>query len=217
MNQPEPLPIFLAGDDEPSARLREFAFGALVARPAPVDPGLLAELSGMDRDAVEASLHRLVEAGRIDRDASGGVLGAAGLTIADAPHGLHLGDHHYRTWCAFDAIGIPASLGMDARIETGCAVCGRAIEVEMVGGRAPGADPARLWLSDGGADMRADFCTPTVLLCSESHARDWAGRQGGRGQALDLQAAAAEGDRSWRSAARVALAMRDGTKTAQRW
>ena len=217
MTQPEPLPIFLAGDDEPSARLREFAFGALVARPAPVDPDLLAKLSGLDRDAVEASLRRLVEAGRIDRDASGGVLGAAGLTIADGPHALKLGDHQYRTWCAFDAIGIPAALGMDARVETACTVCGRAIEVDLVGGRAPGADPARLWLSDGGADMRADFCTPTVLLCSESHAREWAVRQGGRGQVLDLQSAAAEGDRSWRSAADVALAMREGAKTARRW
>lgn len=216
MTQPEPLPIFLAGDDAPSARLREFAFGALVARPVPVDPDLLAELSGLDPDVVEASLRRLVEAGRIDRDASGGVLGAAGLTIADAPHGLNLGDHQYRTWCAFDAIGIPAALGMDARIETACAVCGRAIEVRMVGGRAPEPDPARLWLSDGGADMRADFCTPTVLLCSESHARDWADRQGGRGRALDLRSAAAEGDRSWRSAADVALIMRDEAKTAPR-
>ncbi len=208
VTRPEPLPIFLAGDDEPSARLREFAFGALVARPAPVDPDLLARLSGLDRDAVEASLRRLVEAGRIDRDASGGVLGAAGLTIADGPHGLKLGDHQYRTWCAFDAIGIPAALGTDARIETACAVCGRAIEIEMIEGRAPVANPARLWLSDGGADMRADFCTPTVLLCSESHAREWADRQGGRGQALDLVRAAAEGDRSWCSAADVALAMR---------
>lgn len=170
MTEPAPLPIFLAGDDQASARLREFAFGALIDEAAPVAPERLVELSGLDADAVAASLQRLADAGRIDRDAEGRVMGAAGLTVADAPHGLTLVGHGYRTWCAFDTIGIPASLGEDATINTACAVCGRAIEVDVVEGHPPASDPARLWLAEGCADMRADFCTPTVLLCSEAHA-----------------------------------------------
>jgi len=55
--------------------------------------------------------------------------------------------------------------------------------------------------------MRADFCTPTVMLCSLVHAEEWAARQGQHGAILDLEAAAAEGSRSWRSAADVALAL----------
>ena len=233
----ETLPIFLAGDDEASARLREFAFGALVANPEPVDVARLATLSGLDRSIVGAALLRLAAAGRIDRDDTGRVLGAAGLTIADAPHGLELGGHAYRTWCAFDAIGIPAALGADARIETTCPVCDRQISIALAVGRPPASGDAptlgeasnpvdpnahgdaptpgdraapggvRLWLSDGGADMRADFCTPTVLLCSREHALEWADRQGGHGRVLDLAEATIEGAQSWRSAADVAISM----------
>ncbi|MEO8461939.1 MAG: organomercurial lyase [Chloroflexota bacterium] len=200
-------PVFLAGDDEPSARLREFAFAALVREPKPVDPADLIAMSGFEPDAVDAALDRLGAAGRIDRDASGRVLGAAGLTIADGPHGLTMSGHDYRTWCAFDALGIPAALRTDARLATSCAVCDREIEVEVVGGEAPANEPVRLWLSAGGADMRADFCTPTVMLCSLAHAEEWAGRQGQHGTILDLEAAAAEGATSWRSAADVALGL----------
>jgi alkylmercury lyase len=209
----ETLPVFLAGDDEASARLREFAFGALVAAPKPVDVARLTTLSGLDPAVVDASLGRLAAAGRIDRDEAGRVMGSAGLTIADAPHGLELGGHDYRTWCAFDAIGIPAALGADARIETACPVCDKHISIKLAAGHpsergpATAADKARLWLSDGGADMRADFCTPTVLLCSDEHALEWADRQEGRGRALDLAEAVVEGAQSWRSAADVALAM----------
>ncbi len=211
---PGTLPIFLAGDDEASARLREFAFGALLAAPVPVDVDTLATLSGLARSMVESSLGRLAAAGRVDRDEDGRVLGSAGLTIAEGPHGLQLGGHQYRTWCAFDAIGIPAALGVDAHIETACPVCDRDITIELVAGlapvpgRVPAADAARLWLSAGGADMRADFCTPTVLLCSQEHASVWSERQQGRGTALDLTDAVVEGAASWRSAADVALAMK---------
>ncbi len=207
MAESTPLPVILAGDDDASMRLREVAFGALVADPAPVEAARLVDASGLDRATVDAALGRLADAGRIDRDPSGRVLGAAGLTIADGPHGLTLGGHAYRTWCALDAIGIPAALGADARVETACAVCGRALSVEISGGRPQAGDAARLWLSAGGANMRLDFCTPTVLLCSDAHAREWGERHGGHGEVIDLDATARHGEGLWRSAADTALAM----------
>jgi alkylmercury lyase len=195
----------IAVGDDLSARLRDLAFGTLVDAPTPVETDRLATLSGMDLASVQKSLDALARAGLIDRDESGRLVGSAGLTIADGPHGLLLGDHRYHTWCAFDAIGIPAALGWDAQIETACAVCGRTISVQMTAGVAPAGTPARLWLSAGGRDMRADFCTPTVLLCSDEHARAWADRHGHHGRALTLERAAVEGAMDWRSAADVAL------------
>ena len=133
------------------------------------------------------------------------MLGAAGMTLADGPHGLEIDGHAFRTWCAFDAVGIPAALAVDARIETACGVCGQPISVDVRAGR-PSPDPSpRLWLAAGGADMRADFCTPSVLLCSEAHAQAWAERQAGRGKALSLTQAAEEGARNWASVAATAM------------
>lgn len=197
-------PVFLEGGDELAVQVRELAFGLLLHTRAPVETSSLAVLSQTDPTMVESTLDVLARAGRIDRDEQGRALGSAGLTLAHGPHGLEIGGHAFRTWCAFDALGIPAALETDARVETACAVCGRSISVELQDGRATVAGNAILWLSAGGADMRADFCTPTVLLCSEAHAHIWAERQAGRGKALGLTAAVAEGALNWASAATTA-------------
>lgn len=194
-------PVFLEGGDDLAVQVRELAFGLLLHGRAPVEVSSLAAHSQADATAVESTLDALARAGRIDRDEQGRVLGSAGLTLAHGPHGLEIGGHAFRTWCAFDALGIPAALEADARVETACGVCGRSISVELREGRATVAGPALLWLAAGGADMRADFCTPTVLLCSEAHAHVWAERQAGRGRALGLPTAVAEGARNWASAA----------------
>lgn len=200
----ENRPVFLAGGDELAVRLRELAFGVLLRTKNPVEPATLASLADSDEGQVAATLDGLARAGRIDRDEEGRVLGAAGLTLGDGPHGLALDGHRFRTWCAFDALGIPAALGGDARVETACGVCGRRIEVDFREGRPTGRTSARLWLSAGGADMRADFCTPTVLLCSPAHAEAWAERRDGQGRALTLAEAVDLGATNWASVAATA-------------
>ena len=72
----------------------------------------------------------------------------------------------------------------------------------------------RLWLASGGTDLRADFCDPTVLLCSSGHAAVWAERQGGRGRAVDLAEAAHIGAEGWASCAAAAGVVRDPTRRA---
>lgn len=207
----EARPIFLEGGDELAIELREVAFGLLLATRQAVEPSTLAELTGADVSTVANSLDGLARAGRIDRDDQGRVLGSAGLTIAEGPHGLEVANHAFRTWCAFDALGIPAALAADGHVETTCGVCGRSISVDVHAGQ-PAHDPSpRLWLADGGADMRADFCTPTVLLCSEAHAADWARRQPAGGRALTLAEAADLGAQSWASAAAAAKRVGAGT------
>ena len=70
----------------------------------------------------------------------------------------------FRTWCAYDSIGIAAALQTDASIRTDCAVCGTEIALDTHAGRPPVDRPERLWLASGGTDLRGDFCDPTVLL-----------------------------------------------------
>lgn len=200
-------PVFLKGGDALAVRLRELAFGVLLTTRQPVASATLARLAGADDGQVAEALDGLARTGRIDRDAQGRVLGAAGLTLGDGPHGLAIDGHPFRTWCAFDALGIPAALGCDARVQTACGVCGRPVEIELREGRPKGQTSARLWLSAGGVDMRADFCTPTVLLCSPSHARAWAERHGGHGRALSLAAATDLGATNWASVAATAASL----------
>ncbi|MCI0344730.1 MAG: hypothetical protein L0221_04690 [Chloroflexi bacterium] len=198
------LPIFLEGGDDLAVRVREAAFALLLRDRRPVTPHRLAEATGAHQPDVEATLELLAGQGRIDRDEAGRVMGSAGLTLGAGPHRLEIDGQAFRTWCGFDAIGIPAALGVDARIDTQCPVCQGSIGVDLRAGRPVGRTDGVLWLSAGGADMRADFCTPTVLLCSEAHARVWARRQAGRGRALTLDEAVDEGARSWSSAAATA-------------
>jgi len=206
----EGKPVVLANRDELAVRLRELAFGALLASAHPVEPSTLARLVGAGKRDIATALEDLAGDGLIDRDAQGRVLGARGLTLGDGPHGLVIDGHAFRTWCAFDALGIPGALGTDAQVRTACGVCRREIEIDLRDGLPSWTSSAVLWLSAGGANMRADFCTPTVLLCSPAHAEVWAERHGGRGRALTLAEAFALGARDWASAASTAAELAGG-------
>lgn len=186
-------------------RVRHTAFALLVrdGRPVSVERLEASLPEDVERAQTSDAVERLAASGHLDRDASGAVVGAGGLTLGDAPHRLLLRGRDYRTWCAYDAVGIPAALGAEGAISTRCGVCGRAIAV-----RLPAAvdedRPERLWLAAGGTDLRAEFCTPTVLLCSPEHADAWAERQRRRGRVFDLGQAWRLGAGAWASYAREA-------------
>ena len=189
--------------DELDEQVRQAAFGLLVRDGRPVAVGALAASLPTRRDPgpVRDAVARLAASGHLDRDRRGAVVGAGGLTLGDGPHRLVLRERAYRTWCAFDAIGIPAALGAAASVSTRCGVCGQEIALQLPV-RAAAGRPERLWLAAGGTDLRAEFCTPTVLLCSSAHADAWAARQQGRGQALDLAEASRIGAAEWAAYAR---------------
>jgi hypothetical protein len=117
--------------------------------------------------------------------------------LSTGPHHLTLGDAAFRTWCAYEALGVAALLGADAVIDTACRQCGAAISLAFLGGTPDRQGPERLWLADGGADLRGSFCTPTVLLCGEEHGKAWAAAQCGRGRLLDLLEGSAQGGADW--------------------
>jgi len=185
------------------ARVRETAFALLMTGHRPVPPDEVGAVAGIPRADLIPLLDELAAAGWIDRDPDGHVTGSGGLSLTDGPHQLLIGDAAFRNWCAYDSLGIAAATQADATIRTTCPVCGAAIEVRTIGGEPPSHDPARLWLADGGNDLRADFCAPTVLLCSADHAGLWAERQGGRGRAVDLTDGARLGREAWADCARA--------------
>ena len=143
----------LPGPDE---SLRAVAFALMLAHRIPIG----------------GALDALAEAGWLDRDTVGRVTGAAGLGLDHGTHVVTLAGHGFRTWCAYDALGIASALGADADI-----------------------------------NASANFCPPTVLLCSAAHAEAWATEHGDHGAILGLRQAASRGAREWVECARTAVAL----------
>jgi hypothetical protein len=191
-------------------RIRETAFALLLIERRAIEPEEIASASGAPIPGLATMLDQLAAAGWIDRDAGGRVTGSAGLSLTTGQHRIAIDGTEFQTWCAYDSIGIAAALRTDAAIWTECAVCGRAIELATEGGWPPAARPERLWLAEGGADLRGDFCDPTVLLCSPEHAAAWAERQGGHGRAVDLTEAARLGGEGWASCAAALASVANG-------
>jgi hypothetical protein len=188
-------PLLPAIDD--AGRLRETAFAILVRNRRPLEFDDIARRSGLVPGVVEDVTATLAVAGWLDLDEGGHITGAAGPSLTTGPHGLTLGGAPFRTWCAYDALGIAAALAADALVKTACGQCGGPIRIEFHRGEPHRAGPERLCLADGGDDLRGSFCTPTVLLCGEAHAAAWAEAQGGRGRLLDLAEGARKGGAEW--------------------
>ena len=182
-------------------RIREAAFALLLTEQRPIPAEEIARASGAPMDALLEMLDQLASAGWIDRDTDGLITGSAGLSLTTGPHRIAIDGTSFRTWCAYDSIGIAAALKANAAIRTECAVCGRAIALDTQAGQPPPGRPERLWLASRGTDLRGDFCDPTVLLCSPKHAAVWAERKGGHGRAVDLAEGARLGAESWASCA----------------
>ena len=189
----------------PETTLRAVAFALLLAEGTPVSGADIA--SAADVDDVGGALDELAAAGWLDRDREGRVTGSAGLSLDHGEHVLMIAGHRFRTWCAYDALGIAGALAADASIETSCGLCGVPIATPVLSGRPPASRPARLWLAAGGTDLRRDFCTPTVLLCSPAHAEAWAKEHDRQGAILGLRAAASRGAGEWMECARTAVAL----------
>lgn len=199
-------PTLVAG--ELHARVRETAFALLLTSGRPVAPAAVGSAAGVPMAKLPALLDELAAVGWIDRDSAGLVTGSGGLSLTEGPHRLAIGGMTFRNWCAYDSLGIAAALDADAIVETACGVCDSPISVETSAGEPPADGPERLWLADGGSDLRADFCAPTVLLCSAEHADVWAERRDGRGRAIGLSEGSRLGREAWAGCASAVAQVR---------
>ena len=187
-----------------AGRLREAAFALLLRDRQPVTVAAVSHATGLSEASARRSVTALANAGWLDLDTDGRVAGAAGLSLIKGAHRLTLEGAAFRTWCAYDALGIPAALVSDGSLETACGHCGRSLSVAFRSGMPTRSGPEVVWLAEGSADLRASFCTPTVLLCSDEHGRAWAETQGGNGDLLSLKQASRRGGADWAGCADAA-------------
>ncbi|MGH2657476.1 MAG: alkylmercury lyase family protein [Actinomycetota bacterium] len=159
--------------------MRRAAFRSILDGEAP-DASELARVTVIAPDVVEDALRSLVGRGEAVVDGENRVVGTAGLSLVPARHRLRLGEMEFHTWCAIDAIGIPAALGADAVAHTACPTCGQPIEVAFREGQAADRDELRAWLPtlDCCTSVVDELCPEMNLFCSEAHLEEWRRRAG---------------------------------------
>lgn len=141
---------FIANDVTANERtVRKAAFHAILAGEAIDRIGLVAA-TGFALDKVDTLLGGLIERGLVVVEPdSGRVVGSWGFSSVPTDHRLRIRGRVLHTWCAEDAVGIPAALGDDASIASHCYQCGVPVNVEMVAGQVTHAVPpnVRLWVT----------------------------------------------------------------------
>ena len=189
-----------------------------------VDPGAGSSVAALTRTAFNAILEgrrlsraELVQAtgaspedldplvGRaLVLDADDRVVAAHGLSLVPArQHQLTLRGRRFWTWCAIDAIGIPAGLDEHALVETTCHQCGTEVRLELLGAAVVQAShpDARIWEAarlQGRGTAGPPHCALMNLFCSAEHLRAWhQAHRNEQGEERDLGQVGALGRAEW--------------------
>ncbi|MGI5838793.1 MAG: organomercurial lyase [bacterium] len=149
------LAEYIAGLGPREKAVRRAAFLALrTGRPA-----ALTELSwetGLPPAEVRAAARVLSDKGlavcTANEDA---IIGAGGLSLRETCHRLRLEGVDLYTWCAADAVGIPAALAADAVIASACHTCGEPVTLIMDKGKIAASQPpdTRVWVVEADTSL----------------------------------------------------------------
>lgn len=167
-----PPPDSGAGDPALEVAVRRAGFAALLdGRGLTLDE--LAGAAGVSREVAAEVAGALVAAGRATMTDDGRLDGIAGLTTRPTRHAIESpGPGRIPTWCAYDAVAVPAALGWTATAVTTCGSCGADLRVALDGG-VPSGD-AWGWLPPGECEhVLRDFSASAELFCSQAHLDAW--------------------------------------------
>lgn len=144
--------------DEKAVQLA--AFDAILAN-APASLQFISQRTGLAPDAVAEATNHLVELGLLIFNDAGLVVGSWGLTLVPTRHQLRIRGNSYYTWCAEDAVGIPAALNVDATVTSSCFQCGQKVAIELERGEVVKATPQgiRLWIAEAEVGRSIVGCT----------------------------------------------------------
>jgi alkylmercury lyase-like protein len=146
----------MTADDEQDVRVRAAVYDATLTAGTPPSAREVGERLGLAEEVVSASLERLAtgKALVLQRD-SREVLMANPFSAVPTPFAVHAGGRMYYGNCIWDALGIPAMLGSDARIEASCGCCGESMPLSVRGGALEDLEgvvhfaiPAHQWWQD---------------------------------------------------------------------
>lgn len=164
----------------------------------------LTELLGEDGAALTEATEHLRRRGRIELSTDGHLLAVHGLSLRPTPHQIEHDIGVINTWCALDAIGIPAALGIDARARTTCPTCQRPLTVRLSAGHPQPLREAVLWYPEVACGhLIEDFCSGANLFCTIEHLERRAGGRPGAGRVMSIDEVAEVGRAAWADAAEV--------------
>jgi hypothetical protein len=157
----------------------------------------LSDLVGTDDTVTEAADH-LRARGRIKLSDDGHLIAVHGLVRRPTRHRIEHAGGVVNTWCALDAIGIPAALALDARALTQCLMCGADLAVTLSRGEPEPLRGAMLWYPEVRcAHLVDDFCAGANLFCSLDHLDRWVAVNAGAGTVMTIDEVAELGREVW--------------------
>jgi hypothetical protein len=159
---------------------------------------ILAELLASDAAGLTEAADHLRAGGRLEVSDDGHIVGVHGLTRRSTGHRIEHDGGIVNTWCALDAIGIPAALAIDARALTQCPTCGAALAVTLTRGEPQALPGAVLWYPEVRCDhLVDDFCAGANLFCSLDHLERWVVDRPGAGTVMTIVEVAELGKEAW--------------------
>lgn len=142
--------------EEMDLKVRAAVYDSVMARTKPFTSPELSQNLDLPLAEVRASLERLAAAkALVLQPESREVLMANPFSAVPTPFAVAVAGRVYFANCIWDALGIPAMLCSDARIETSCGCCGEAMgmtvedrALQRSEGLVHFAIPARKWWED---------------------------------------------------------------------
>lgn len=179
------------------ARFRAHAFN-LLRREGRVKVREAVATSPSDQDAANATLDTLVSSGMAEVE-GGDLVGIDRLSTRPTQHRMEFRGRQLFTWCAADAVGIPAALEEDVEVTTVCPHCRSDIIVSMRRGVPEGDEETRVVVAHLWVLARDEPVCPEVnLFCSPDHLEQWrASRDAVEGQVLTVDETADLGRQWW--------------------
>jgi alkylmercury lyase len=149
-------------------------------------------------ESAQCTLDVLVERGMAILN-DGNLVGIDGLSLQPTGHRMRLGDDQLFTWCAADAIGIPAALGEDGEVATACPYCSTRVVIPISAGVPQAEDDLVLWLPTASCShVVTQFCPDVNFFCNREHLDAWRSQAGEpEGETLDTDGAAELGRQWW--------------------
>ena len=145
--------------DELDLRIRNHLYASFVRDGRALGAAEAAAALQLPAREVEAAYRRLHDAHAIVLEPDGTAIRMLNpFSAVETPHRVEAAGRSWFANCAWDALGIPAVLRADGRIESACADCGERLELEVRGDAlVRGAEllvhfvvPARRWWDDIG-------------------------------------------------------------------
>ena len=134
----------MSDDDDFDARVREAIASSIRDRGSVPTIAQTARNMGVDEGLVKASFDRMIASHVfIAKRDSSEILSYNPFSVEKTDFRVRSGGREWWALCGWDALGIPAALGVAGRIETFCADCGEPIVIDVDRDGTPSANGGR--------------------------------------------------------------------------